>query len=244
MRHAPDQTGAPLVKICGLRAPEQVTWVRQSGADLAGLIFAPSRRRVSIAEAQAIAAANRCPRDGAPDMGGAGTPPLLVGVFVDAPPEEIAHVAAACGLDFVQLSGHETPDQCAALVQRGLRVIKTLHIGPHAAAPAVLADLTHHAQAGAAMILLDTATAQGGGSGQPFDWTIARDVVAAAPVPVLLAGGLTLRNVAAAVGMVHPHGVDISSGVETDGAKDRAKMMRFVQAARIGRAGIISEGET
>ncbi len=243
MRHAPNQTGAPLVKIWGLRAPEQVTWVRQSGADLAGLVFAPSRRRVSIAEAQAIAAANCCPRDGAPDMG-AGTPPLLVGVFVDAPPDEIAHIAAACGLDFVQLSGHETPDQCAALVGRGLRVIKTLHIGPDAAAPAVLADLTHHAQAGAAMILLDTATAQGGGSGQPFDWTIARDVVAAAAVPVLLAGGLTLCNVAAAVAMVQPFGVDISSGVETDGAKDRVKMMRFVQAARTGRAAMALEGET
>ena len=244
MRHPGHQTGAPLVKICGLRAPEQIVWARQSGAALAGLVFAPSRRRVTIAEAQAIAAANRLPREGTQDLDATGTPPLLVGVFVDAPAEEIAYIAAACNLDFVQLSGHETPDQCAMLVGRGLRVIKTLHIGPDAAAPAVLADLTRHAGAGAAMILLDTATAQGGGSGRPFDWTIARDVVAAAAVPVLLAGGLTPHNVAAAVDMAQPYGVDVSSGVETDGAKDRAKMMRFVQAARTGHAALALEGES
>jgi phosphoribosylanthranilate isomerase len=230
------------VKICGLRSPEQIDWVRASGASLAGLVFAESRRRVTVADAQTIVAAARStnvaladvPRaaEGPTPLPGAEKTLQVVGVFARQSADDVARVATACQLDFVQLSGHEAPAVTADLAGRGLRVIVVVHVAETMSRHDILADVNSHVAAGAEMILLDTASAQGGGSGLTFDWRIACQVIASTATPVLLAGGLTPGNVAEAVRMAQPWGVDVSSGVETDGVKDRALIGAFVQAAR------------
>jgi phosphoribosylanthranilate isomerase len=217
----------PAVKICGLRTPEQVRWVRESGAVLAGLVFAASRRRIDVDEGRVLAAAARAAGD---------TPPVgVVGVFAGQDEREVVDIAAACALDLVQLSGGEHPEVTRALVACGLRVIKAVHVAEETAVEEMLEAMAEQARAGATAILLDTASrpgeTRGGGTGRTFDWQIARQVVQRSPLPIILAGGLTPHNVALAMQTVQPHGVDVSSGVETDGIKDRAKIAAFVDAA-------------
>merc|ERR1719162_1905742 len=126
--------------------------------------------------------------------------PLTVGVFVDASAEEINRVAEAVGLDLVQLHGKSEGWEIAAQLLGQLR-------GGSCAA-----------------VLLDS---KGGGTGQTFDWKVGVEVQAKAPF--ILAGGLTPDNVAAAVKQVRPWCVDVSSGVETDGVKDVAKIQAYVR---------------
>lgn len=237
------------VKICGLRSPEQVDWVRESGASLAGLVFAESRRRVTVAVAQdIIAAARRADISGtmagargsfSTVMPGTEVPLHIVGVFARQSVDEVAAIATACQLDLVQLSGHEPATVTATLVERGLHVIVVVHVSEGMTVQEILMDAHAHERVGAEIILLDTASAQGGGSGLTFDWQVARDVVSSMSVPVMLAGGLASHNVAAAVRMVQPWGVDVSSGVEIDGVKDRARIAAFVHAAH--ESGMMAE---
>jgi phosphoribosylanthranilate isomerase len=132
------------------------------------------------------------------------------------------------GLDAVQLSGDETPEACAEVAAATqLPVIKSLRLR----AWEDLDLLGAYVQAGA-IPLLDTPTHDGsyGGTGQTGNWELARQ--AAARWPVILSGGLTPENVADALAAVNPRGVDVSSGVETGGTKDLAKIEMFVTAAR------------
>ena len=219
----------------------------EAGADFIGLVFAPSRGQVSVEEAQAVARAlggEPLPAlRAAPAEASGDAPhwfrertqeietmlqrkrPLLVGVFADAAPPSIDAIAIGCGLDLVQLSGHETWEVCLRIAGP---VIKALRVGPTASADSVLASV----QAGTAHLCLLDSDVQGvlGGSGQTFDWGIAAEV--ARRLPVVLAGGLTPENVGEAVRRVRPWAVDVSSGVETEGAKDVAKIRAFIAAAK------------
>lgn len=205
------------IKICGVTDEAGAAAAAGAGADAIGLIFAPSRRRVSRDQARRIAAA---------------LPPFVtkVGVFVNAPLGEIRALADGVRLDAVQLHGDETAADCAAVGALGLTVIKAIRVaGP--VDPAGLRALPISA------ILLDTYHPDHrGGTGEPFDRRWAAPV--AAVMPVILSGGLTPENVAAAIEAVRPYGVDVSSGVETDGRKDPAKMRAFVAAARAAAAGL------
>src|SRR5262249_51627659 len=130
------------------------------------------------------------------------------------------------GLSYVQLHGDEGPSFCAAVAQRtGARVIKAMRIG-HAA------DLRELDRFHTDLHLLDTAV-KGfvGGSGQSWDWTLAAQ--RRSKIPFLLAGGLTPENVADGIATVHPWGVDVASGVESEpGVKDARKVEAFIAAVR------------
>jgi len=196
------------VKICGLQQPEDAAVASAAGADLLGVIFAPARRRRTVTEARAIFAA------AAPEA-------ERVGVFVDAPLPEIQDVVAACRLDRVQLGGREAPELCAALGPRG---IKTLRLPD---------DRDAFERYGTPLFHLDAARSGGaGGTGESWDYRLAREFTCA--YSVLLAGGLTPENVVAAISAAHPWGVDVSSGVETNGVKDADKIVAFIHNARAG----------
>ncbi len=235
------------VKICGCRRVEDALAARDAGADFVGLNFAPgSRRRLSIEDAQAIVAALGPPlrelgqveppprftgpegdaiewfRHGAEALERllARKRPLTVGVFEDQPLEEVDTIADEAGLDLIQLSGRESWGDCL-LANR--QVIKAVDVPSGASAGDVLAGL----EAGSAIAcLLDVSR----GRGVALDRGVAAGV--AARFPVWLAGGLTPENVADAVREVRPWAVDVSSGVETDGMKDAAKIRAFLAAAR------------
>lgn len=207
----------PLVKICGLRTAVQVEVVDDLGADAFGMVFAPSTRRLSLDQARALM-----------DATFRGEGPRATGVFVNETVTDVTRIAGMLQLEAVQLSGDETPEQCAEVAARaGVPAVKALRLR----VPADLAQLDAYALAGV-VPLLDTPARTGvyGGTGQTGDWSLARE--AARRWPVILSGGLTPENVAEAIRVVQPRGVDVSSGVETGGVKDLEKMRAFVRAAR------------
>lgn len=218
--------GDPFVKLCSLREPEHGRIAAEAGADAFGLIFAPVRREVLPETASEIVRAAHAASAARGDLA-----PLAVGVFVDAAPASIARIAAEVGLDAVQLSGRETPALCAVIAEAtALPVIKAVR--PASAEDGAL--LSEYVAAGATLLVEPAGESGPGGSGQTGNWDVARTL--AARWPVLLAGGLTPETVGAAVARVHPRGVDVSSGTETNGTKDEAKMRAFVAAARRARA--------
>jgi indole-3-glycerol phosphate synthase / phosphoribosylanthranilate isomerase len=222
-----DGRGWPFVKLCGIRDPEAAAVAARAGADAVGMIFAPARRQVTAEQGRAIAAAARAP---AMEQGGAGRPPLVVGVFVDAALDEIRAIATAATLDVVQLSGSEPPAFCAGVCDvTGLPVLKTLRATGESAE-----TLGAYAAAGATILLEPDVPGAAGGTGQRADWALARTL--AARWPLLLAGGLDPENVGDAIAAVAPRGVDVSSGTETDGVKDPEKLRRFVARARAAAA--------
>lgn len=204
------------VKICGTRTPEAALAAAEAGADLIGLIFAPSRRQITIEQAQAIVEALRAHS--------AGRTVTVVGVFVDAAPEEIARIAQAVGLDWAQLSGHE---DFATMQALDLPLLKAVRLADDPSEAAWLAANGCDAQP----VVVDAhVPGSFGGAGVVGDWTQAAHL--ATRRPILLAGGLHPANVAAAVQAVQPWGVDVSSGVETDGQQDCDKIREFVRAAK------------
>lgn len=203
-----------LVKICGLRRPEDLEAARAADADLIGLVFAPSRRRLTPDEAAALLRT-------AP-----GHPPA-VGVFVDTAAAEIDRLVETVGLAYVQLGGATTAAEAGALRVPYLKVIH-VHIERR------IDDFVHmlHEYREAAAFVLDSPSPLGGGSGVVADWSLAAAIVAASDRPVLLAGGLRPDNVAAGLAATGAAGVDVSSGVERDGWKDARLIRDFVRAAR------------
>lgn len=194
------------IKLCGLMSAQDAEAVNAAKPDYAGMILSAGFRR-SITAETALDIRNTLDRE---------IP--LVGVFVNAKITEIAAYAERGTIQAVQLHGDEDAAYIAELRKCcGLPVIKALRI----AAPD---DLTHAVQCTADFILLDSGT----GSGRTFEWSLLRDF----PRPFILAGGLSPENVRAAVELLHPCGVDTSSGIETNGKKDPAKMRAFVDAVR------------
>jgi phosphoribosylanthranilate isomerase len=202
------------VKICGITRAEDGQYAAELGADAIGLVFyAASPRAVNIEMAQAICAV---------------LPPFVtkVGLFVNAPPNEIRTVLNAVPLDLLQFHGDETPVECEGF---GRPYIKALRM---ATGVDVLVALK--AFDGAAGILLDSYQAGvPGGTGVTFDWS---RVPSQTEQPIILAGGLTPQNVATAIEQVRPYAVDVSGGVEAaKGIKDRDKMTAFMnEVQRVG----------
>jgi len=217
----------PLVKICGVRTVEHARAAAEAGAGMVGLIFAASKRQVGVEEARAVTLARYARR------------PRFVGVFVNEDPDTIGRIAGEARLDLVQLSGEETPEQCARL---RVPYTKVVHVRDGMTADDVLHIANQYR--GAVAIVLDTAGVMGltrwGGTGVPVDWPLAAEVVRRLGRPVVLAGGLRPDNVAAAIHMVQPWGVDVSSGVETDGVKNIAKIRAFIGAATGALEGVTS----
>jgi indole-3-glycerol phosphate synthase/phosphoribosylanthranilate isomerase len=205
--------GRTFVKICGITSVDDARAAVRVGADAVGFVFWPgSPRRVDVATARSIAAA---------------LPPfvLRVGVFVDAPREELARVADAVGLDVLQLHGDEPPEALEGLPRRAF---KALRVGSDFRPEDAL-----RYEGRVAGILLDTRHAAApGGTGRTFDWSLVQPVREKASY-LVLAGGLTPDNVRDAIKAVRPDAVDVSSGVEASpGKKDVAKMRAFIGAVR------------
>ncbi|MBF6600462.1 MAG: phosphoribosylanthranilate isomerase [Dehalococcoidia bacterium] len=234
------------VKICGCMRADDAVAAAEAGADFIGILFAESRRRVSREEAAQIVVAVGAPmrevEQEAPPAARAGGAssvaewftsgaraldrllarkrPLVVGVFEDQPIEEVNEIADDVGLDLVQLSGNESWDDCLLANRQAIKVIR-----PRAAAygdePMLLIE------GGTAIaVMLDGSR----GTGAHADLRTAEAL--AARLPLWLAGGLTPANVGAAIALVRPWCVDLSTGVETDGAKDPAKIAAFMRAVR------------
>jgi phosphoribosylanthranilate isomerase len=205
-----------VVKICGLRDAQSAIVAARSGADLLGFIFAPSRRQVGAELVAAIISEVRA----------AGFTTPAVGVFVDPDPAELAGAIAVSGIDVVQLSGEESPD---VLGQIDRPVIKGIPAGDTDSTEAIMALVDQWS--GVQAILLDASDPHArGGTGKRANWDLAAAI--ARETNVLLAGGLDSGNVSEAVASVQPYGVDVSTGVETDGVKDPAKIGQFIAAAR------------
>ncbi len=220
-----------LVKICGVSEVRHARAAAALGADFVGMVFAPSRRQVTLGQAKRIAAALGKAGDGPPaaptteavEAALGSRRPLLVGVFADQDADTINGIASECGLDLVQLSGSEPWDVCEHLRRPVLKCMKVREGQP---AEEVLSAVRE-----GALVLLDPyVEGSYGGAGVTLDWRVAAQV--AARVPVMLAGGLAPENVAKAVRTVHPWAVDVSSGVETEGAKDVSKIRAFIEAAK------------
>jgi phosphoribosylanthranilate isomerase len=205
-----------VIKICGLRSVAHALVAAEAGANMISLVFAPSRRRIEIAEALAIRAA----LDQLPER------PQLFGLFVNSPAETICAIVEQCGLDGIQLSGDEPLELLGHLPERP--VLKAIRLAGAASEAAWLADGPHHSQV---HLLIDAHVAGAyGGTGVTADWAAAANL--ALHSPIMLAGGLTPANVGTAIQQVRPWGVDVSSGVETDSLKDPAKIRAFVAAVR------------
>ncbi len=203
-----------LVKICGLMRPEDVEAVNRFRPDYAGFVFAKSRRQVAPEHARRLIAR---------------LDPVIVpvGVFVDESVETVAAIAGLCRLGAVQLHGSEDNSYISSLrklLPPDVIVIQAVRVRD-------AASLVVTEQSFCDLLLLD-ACAEGvaGGAGQTFDWRLLEGF----SKPYLLAGGLRGGNVAEAVRKLKPLGVDVSSGVETDGNKDYDKIGRFIELARGG----------
>ncbi len=201
------------VKICGITSVEDGLLAARAGADAIGLVFAESPRRVTPEKAAEIVAA---------------LPPFTaaVGLFADQAAEQVRRICREAEIRIVQLHGSETPDYIRGL--RDYKVIKAIRVGTRRDLEALNAYRVD-------AFLLD-ARIEGklGGTGQTFDWSLAKGLKTV--TPIILAGGLNPGNVAEAVQTVRPYGVDVSSGVEkAPGRKDPDLVRRFIMAAK--RAG-------
>lgn len=205
------------IKMCGTTREEDVRAAVAAGVDALGFIFvASSPRRVAPEQAASLIE---------------GLPPFItrVGVFRDADEEEIKRLVDYCGLTQLQLHGNESPAVCRRLRswQRGLSICKAVRIG--GAAEPVDCQAFHDA---VDSILLDTyVKGTAGGTGRIFDWT----AVASLGItrPLILAGGLHVDNVVAAIEAVRPYAIDINSGVEeAPGRKNHALLRQLVATVR------------
>lgn len=198
-----------LVKICGLQKRQHVQTAINAGADLIGFVFAPSKRQVTIDEASALA------KD-IPER------VQKVGVFVNAENDFLQKAYKKVPLDYIQYHGDETNE---FIQQVGLPSIKAFSIRTKE-------DVLQAASYDVDYYLFDApGTDYRGGSGHSFDWALL-DEINIPREKIILAGGLNPDNITAAVRLVQPAGVDVSSGVEQDGVKNEALIKSFLQTAK------------
>lgn len=199
------------IKICGIKTVRDALFAREAGADLIGFNFYPkSSRYIDVGTCCEIMSVMR--------TYGHTT---FVGVFVNAPAQEIRKTLDTCGLHLAQLHGDESHEILKALHGRAFKAFRDLP-----------PRLNGYAREEAPAFLLDASVkGEYGGTGVTADWNRAAEL--ARRNYILLAGGLTPENVADAVRQVKPWGVDVASGVESaPGVKDPAKIRAFVQAVR------------
>lgn len=197
------------IKLCGLTRPCDIETANQLKPDYIGFVFAKKSKRYASPE---IAAALRKQLN--PEI-------QAVGVFVNEPSENVAALLNCGTIQVAQLHGKEDEAYIASL--RALTdnpIIKAFRIDNEA-------DVENANRSSADFVLLDSGN---GGTGTVFDWKLLQGITR----PYFLAGGLNPENAEAAVRTLHPYGVDVSSGIETDGLKDAGKMTAFMAAVKKG----------
>ena len=199
------------IKVCGMTRLQEALEIAEMGVDGLGFIFwKRSPRSIAPSDARAICAA---------------LPPFVtrVGVFVDAPLEEMEEVARLCRLDLLQLHGQEPPELCRSLSRPCIKAVRLR-------GREELERLAPYRGAVVGFLLDAWSPGAPGGTGLRCDWDLAREAVEMDVAPVVLAGGLGPQNVAEAVARVGPWGVDLNSGVELEpGRKDPTLVARAVE---------------
>lgn len=190
----------PYIKTCGMFRAADITSVNLSHPDFCGFVVDVPASHRSVTPAQVL------------ELSATLNPAIIsVGVFVDEDEQVIAQLVEDGGIDVVQLHGHEDEGYIARLRElTDANIIQAFKVrGPE--------DLARAEASSAEMVLLDS----GSGSGETFDWQLLGGFTR----PYLLAGGLTCDNLRQALEGLHPWGVDLSSGLETNRLKDRAKLL-------------------
>jgi phosphoribosylanthranilate isomerase len=209
------------VKICGTTNLQDALVAVDAGADAIGFVFGPSKRRVTP---QQVAEITRALPD---DI-------EKVGVIVNETPERIAEIVRVAGLTGVQLQGDETPAFTNALRRLGLRLlVKTVQAS--AGIDTLAARIESYREVVDGILLDSGSPAERGGTGKRFAWKEAAGVLSGIPngTRVIVAGGLSPENVSEAIATLHPWGVDVVTGVESEpGKKDPEKVRAFIEAAR------------
>ena len=209
------------IKICGIKTEEQAIASAEAGADFIGLVFALSPRQIPAAQAEKIVAA----------LKKSGAKTEAVGVFVNARAGTINRIAKKCNLDYVQLSGDEPWEYCREIEKP---IVKVIRVSRNQLPEQVCKDLAYGTRLlkdRKLVFHLDSNVREKfGGTGITFDWKLA--VPIAREFPVIIAGGLNPDNVAKAIKLISPWGVDVSTGVETKGVKDMAKIKAFIKAVK------------
>ncbi len=202
------------IKVCGITNIQDAQAAVAAGADAVGFVLAASKRRVSEDIVREII--KELPNG-----------IEKIGVFVDEKGETVKRIASYCGLTGIQLHGEESSEYCRMLSEDGYNVIKAVRVKDKIDEQQLKPYLDLNA------ILLDTyKTGQLGGTGEVFDWRAVL-VYNWENTPYILAGGLHAGNVAEAVRITKPFGVDVSSGVEKEpGKKDCEKLREFIYQAR------------
>ncbi|MCX8130169.1 MAG: phosphoribosylanthranilate isomerase [Clostridia bacterium] len=210
------------VKICGLKRQEDILYVNKYKPDYVGFVFAESKRRLGIEAVKNLA--------GLLDGG-----IKKAGIFVDESMENVVHTVAECSLDIVQIHGNEPPEYIYGLKEKlkncrlisrpeDIQVWKAIRVKD-------LESVGQMKYYDADAFVLDAFAEKAyGGIGKTFDWKLA--IKAKSYGRIILAGGLNPGNIKEAMNMVEPFGVDVSSGVETEGYKDEEKIRDFIDVVK------------
>ena len=209
------------IKICGLTIPAQAVAVEEAGADMIGLVFADSPRRVSIEQATDISGALKSAR--------------AIGVFVNSTPSEINRIAEVAGLEAAQLHGDEPPEMVRELAIPYIKAFKVT--GPDFI-DEIKSWISRCGNRAPEAVLLDTFSIEAaGGTGKTFNWEYLGNACLSEAMddlpPFILAGGLCSENITEAIITLHPWAVDCSSGVEAEpGIKDIGKVKLFIRTVQ------------
>ena len=216
----------PKVKMCGISKVETIPAIVDAKPDYMGLVFAPSKRQVTVDQAKILVEelhrgyAKKYGSDTEHDKNGTIK---TVGVFVNETIDNLVTIANEVNLDAVQLHGDEDEAFIQSLKERtNVEVWKAVQIRS-------AADAESWIDSSADMLLFDAYHKdERGGTGEVFDWSCLDEFER----PFMLAGGIDSTNVARAIRTVRPYGIDISSGIETDGVKDDEKIKAFTNIVR------------
>lgn len=207
------------IKICGLQSVEVLKSIQALPIDLIGFVFAASRRQVTLKQARMLV------REVPSSMG-------KVGVFVNPTRDELDAILAEVPLTHLQLHGQEAPAFCAELSCRyRVKVIKAL---PVKSLSELEADISRYKGTVDGFLFDTFHPSQSGGTGRRFSWDLIPQMqFLIGETPYWIAGGLNPENVGDLLRMYRPYGVDVSSGVETNGSKDIHKIAQFVEKVRM-----------
>ena len=213
-----------VVKICGIMRPEDAIAAADAEADFVGIIFAPGRRRRSVAQGREIVRKLRAER---PEI------PAVVGVFADMAADEVNQIVQEVGIDRVQLSGSEPPEYRSLIKSPVIKAVKLTSGLSEDEIMEIIVSAEEYLDPVMDVCLVEPHVEGAfGGTGVKVDPEYLSTIRG---FTFLLAGGLNPDNVGSVVREAEPWGVDVSSGVETDGEKDSLKIARFVyQAKRVG----------
>lgn len=199
------------IKICGLKRREDISYVNLCKPDYAGFVFAGTKRRITEEQARELCALL------SPEI-------VRVGVFVNEEVDVVARLMQEHIIDMAQLHGTEDETYLSTLKEKtnGGKIIKAIRV----ASPESIVDCERW---DADYLLFDKfSKKEYGGTGETFDWSILGKI----PKPFFLAGGINMENVETAIKTLHPYAVDVSSAVETNGCKDREKILNMVARVR------------